>query len=452
MPANPWHDQRSFRLLCDLVASDRLVCLTGAGISVNLPQADNPSKKLPGWRDLLEQLSRRLRSKLNEVDRRDCDQLLNPCSGAGPISGRHLIMAASILRAASPKEFDKVFRRAIRTVEGSYSDTHAALLEMRPRGVVTFNYDNAHEAAAQKALAEPVPFQLLLPRDEEAFAQALSGKLEQPFLLKAHDSIDSANELILTQESYRHILAKAPAYSAFFQNLLTNFHFLVVGFGLDDPDFDLFVDTVVNQYGSPLHEHVVIRHQNQHGRNEVLLRRRYGFHTLYVSDWAHIPLILRDATRMPGPRLRATIKKCLSPVMKKRVDGHRELAELGPAGKAVASASLWGMMDEQVRKRDSFAISEIAYSLGRIDPRMNKDRLVNIVETAFHTDPVGRALTVLREALEPTDVRRLKLWRRRFAKTHLEGPRQARLLVYLDYLIEYVPNKYNSFKLPKKRR
>src|SRR5262249_41075233 len=147
-------------------------------------------------------------------------------------SGRHLIMAASILRSANPREFDRAFRQAITEKPGSYGETHAALLATQPRGIVTFNYDQAHEAAAKK---DPTlsHFRRILPTDEGEIVRVLSQRFAEPFLLKAHGSLGVRHELVLTQESYREILAKSPAYRAFFQSLLTNFHFLVVGFGLD---------------------------------------------------------------------------------------------------------------------------------------------------------------------------------------------------------------------------
>ena len=60
------HNDLAFRRLCDLVASDRLVCVTGAGISTGLQRDDGEA--LPNWWTLLDKLRGELRSQIDATD------------------------------------------------------------------------------------------------------------------------------------------------------------------------------------------------------------------------------------------------------------------------------------------------------------------------------------------------------------------------------------------------
>src|SRR5262249_55633163 len=150
-------------------------------------------------------------------------------------SGRLLIQAAALLRIADPTMFDETLTKAVTPQEQVTSDTHRAVCEMQPRGVFTFNYDTAHETAAGQYGFE---YQLLLPQEGAGkIVEALATGLMAPFLLKAHGSVGHrAEHLVLTAESYREFMARQPTYRALVQHILTEFHLVIVGFGLSDPD------------------------------------------------------------------------------------------------------------------------------------------------------------------------------------------------------------------------
>ena len=252
----PWRSQQAFDILCNIIASDSLVCITGAGVSFGLRRADGTGN-LPGWKDLLKSLFEELKSNIADQDLPDCESILTEDRPPGS----RLIELASIIRKNNEQEFDELFRPLVTPEQGGFSDTHAGLLKLQPRGIITFNYDSGHENAAKDM---SLPLDVFLPTDEDKFTSALNQRLSRPFLLKAHGSIDGDAPLVLTYESYRQLLVKSPAYRSFVQNILTNFHLLIVGFGLSDPDFDVFINTLVSQYGSPLREHVLIRGPHEH--------------------------------------------------------------------------------------------------------------------------------------------------------------------------------------------
>lgn len=424
-----------FPMLCDIANGNSLVAMTGAGISSRLVARYGPGT-LPGWYELIERLLHRFRAKLPIEDARDCDSILQEGTKA---PGSRLIEAASLLRKSCGARFDAAVRRENTPRVGQTSPTHRALLGLHPRGIITFNYDDAHENAAVGFRSK---FRLLLPAQEHAIRLALRQKLEGPFLLKAHGSIHGRAPLVLTYETYRDLLIRQPAYRAFLQAILTNYHLLIVGFGLADPDFDLFLNTIASTFGSPLQGHVVITHvDNSLPGREVELRRRYGIHTLLVKDFGEIPTLIDKAAKTAGPRLRSLLTQAIKGSLGERSRAHAGLRRLGPAGKECAQAWLRGRLGNE---RGVHYRSELAYSLGVLDASGNKGELMSIVESSRHSAPVARALTVLRPVLRPGDMKQIRGWTKKFQAKPLRGDPKNRLAAYCGYLEIYVPSKDQS--------
>jgi hypothetical protein len=122
---------------------------------------------------------------------------------------------------------------------------------------------------------------------------------------------------------------------------------------------------------------------------------------------------------------------------------HRGLRQLGPVGRFAAQEVLRRMLIEL--QHDAHLLSEVAYTLGDLAPRENKDVLMELVETELdrgRSDPPARALTVLRPALVPADIPQLQAWLPRAEALH--GDPDSRVAVYLRYLIVYVKYKFRS--------
>lgn len=472
-PRVNWQESAEFKTLCDLVATDALVCVTGAGISRSLKRKEpSPTGEttLPGWIPLLRELFEAVRQRmephsadsvarlLSSDDERPAvvklgelagqhvnrDEFVDQLRKLGPvIASRELITAATLIRQADPAGFDTAFSKAVTEAPGATTETHRALLELEPRGIVTFNYDQAHESAC-RGVRE---FKLLDPNSETAdadFSTALRNRLQDFFIVKAHGSnaVRGASGLTLTFDDYRTLIARNPAYRAFIQNLFTNFHLLLFGYGMDDPDFDLFLWTMVEQYGSPLHEHVVIRLASDANRKQVVERRLYGIQTLAINDWSEIPVVLRQASKSAGPKLEQTIGLCYAAENANRERGHTELEQLGPAGRKLAAARFIATLDDPAA--DSWTKSEAAYSLGVLGAAKHKQRLMKLIDDENAADILGRTLTQLRSALALDDIPKLQAWKARFENTPPDGDRPERILHYLAYLLCYLPHKFQS--------
>ena len=158
--------------------------------------------------------------------------------------------------------------------------------------------------------------------DDKKIKELLKGNLSKPFLLKAHGTFDKRETMVLTSESYRDLFNRYPYYKAFIQHIFTNYQLLIVGFGLSDPDFDILLQNMFSTFGSPIQEHVVIKHKSQKSPKDTLYRLRYGLNFLYVEDFEDMPLILRDASCHAGEILKKILKDCISPKIVERGEAH----------------------------------------------------------------------------------------------------------------------------------
>lgn len=455
----------AFATLCDVIASDRLVWMTGAGISQNVVR-ESDGGEVPGWKGLLTEVLKAREAAIGIAPElgTNLQALL-----AGKPPGRQLIEAATLLER-DWDDFDTAIRNAVRPadkqpkeVEASQKAIHDALLNVQPRGIVTLNYDDLHERALTRREELPSWTQLVPGEtsSDAQMAELLRDGLRSPFLLKAHGSIARRGPLVLSYETYRTLLGKDPAYRAFVQYLLTHHSLVIVGFGLSDPDFDLFFDTTAVQFGSPLQTHVLITRGPNSPRGgvaaargrEAMLRLRYGIVTHHVSNWSEIPSEINRAARTAGPALNRTLRSCVSRDINVRRRGHTALRSLGPAGTAVAIKVLSARI---ARTRETHHLSELVYSLGTVTPPTPalrtkiKETLLGLIEISQDREVVAHAIDRLDGFVKFDDLDRLERCRHQLMSRPLPiDPNHPddddRLPVYLDRLILRVRAEARTF-------
>lgn len=456
----------TFDTLCDIVASDRLVWMTGAGISLDVVR-ESDGGEVPNWKGLLTEVLKAREAAIGVEPqlRTNLRALL-----AGKPPGRQLIEAATLLER-DWDDFDTAIRNAVRPADKQPKQVkerqraiHDALLNVKPRGIVTLNYDDLHERALKRR-KELSDWTQLVPGDPSSDAQMaelLRYRLRSPFLLKAHGSITGAGPLVLSYDTYRTLLGKDPAYRAFVQYLLTHHSLVIVGFGLSDPDFDLFFDTIAVQFGSPLQTHVLITRAPSGRRGalsargrEATLRLRYGIVTHHVSDWSEIPGEINRAARTAGPALNRALHSCVARDINVRRDGHAALRSLGPAGTAVAIRVLLGRI---ARTRETHRLSELVYSLGAVTPSTPalgtkiKETLLDLIEKSENREVVAHAIDRLDGFVAIEDLDRLERCRHELPSRSLpldpsHPDDDDRLPVYLDRLILRIRAKARTFPM-----
>lgn len=445
-----WRENEAFDTLCEVVMQNRLICLTGAGISKGLKLEDGT--KAPDWKELLAELTKSLDDKLSKEQKKDINKLLTDKA-----IGEELIEAATILKKVDKDLFNKYFTKSIKLEKGAYSDTHKQLLRLCPNGIITYNYDEAHENAMTD-MGERGDWTVLTPYNETIIKEIILNRFEYKFLLKAHGTVNEEDNMVLTRDAYRDLFVKYPAYKAFLQNLFTNYQLLIVGFGFSDPDFDLLIKDIFSAYGSPIQKHIVIKHEKQKSSMDTFYKLRYGMSYLYVKNFADIPHILNDCISSGGRYMDDVVERCVSKEIKVRSKVHKEIRSMSLVGKRCLASKLIPKikeivgMEKQPAYDKSTELSELVYSFGQlldVDDAYKNFLIENIIEKSIDSEPVAHALTTISSYLVMDDIKKIDKWEKRIKENPFRTDKNNpdphnRTLIYCKYLKAYVEAKYAS--------
>jgi hypothetical protein len=360
-----------FGVLCDAVAYRRLVVVTGSGVSVGLAQPGSELTSLPTWHSVMTQLCARFAARLTPVAA-DVELLL----GARPRSSDYLIEAATLIReTVGVADYRDAVVELTTAPEDARSPLHDLIEDLEPLGIITFNYDLGHENAYRARRRERHRMKRAIYSDERKLRAVLSDDFRSRFLLKAHGCISRPKTIVLDRASYREVMARQPGYRAFAHHVLARFSALIVGFGLNDPDFEDLLQSFEANFGGGVGEHVYIWKRGQREDEEaraLVLRRRYGLACIFVDSFDEVRTVISEARTQMGPELRKTMSATLKrdedveEFRQIRRKAHIELARLSAAGARVAAASLIACVSDG--SAPVLVRAEAAYSLGKIRP------------------------------------------------------------------------------------
>ena len=359
-----------FGLLCDAVAYRRLVVVTGSGVSAALA-TDGAVSAPATWHAVLVQLRSRFAERLGE-HARELDLLLD----ARPRAADYLIEAATLVReAVGASEYRDAVVQLTAARPDARSMLHELIEELEPLGIITFNYDLGHENACRARRGEGHRLRRAVYSDERKLRAVLKDDFQSRFLLKAHGCISRPKTIVLDRASYREVMARQPGYRAFAQHVLARFSALIVGFGLNDPDFEDLLQSFEATFGGGVGEHVYIWKRGQREDEEaraLVLRRRYGLACLFVDSYEDVRNVIADARTQLGPGLERTIAAALKrgdavgEFREIRRRAHLALGRLSAAGASVAADALMRHVEDP--SLSILARAEAAYSLGKIRP------------------------------------------------------------------------------------
>lgn len=408
------HNNVNFKKLCDIVAKNNLVCLTGAGISLGLKV--KKYDKAPDWKSLLKNIKGQIEKQIDLTDNEQTDlsELLSKDA-----TGDHLIEAASMLFKKNEDLFYNALVDSVDLLENETSLTHERILDLCPRGIITFNYDVAHENSIKKANALD-DWRIILPKDNKAIIDILKSNISSPFLFKAHGTVNEPNTMVLTGTSYRTLFNQYPYYRAFMQHIFTNFNLLIIGFGLSDPDFDTLLQNMFSIFGSPIQEHIVIKHIKQKTPKDTLFKIRYGLNFIYVDDFNDIAELLEESTNFPGYVLEKILVDCCSNYELRR-KSHAEVKNLSNIGKQCLARILQKKIKANIalELKNDYSLntetSEYVYTYGIIasSTRMGeyKDFLIDeVINKSNFSEPIAHALVHLRDILERDEIDKVERW------------------------------------------
>lgn len=473
---NYWLSDPGFLYVADELAKDRVVFLTGAGISYSLP--GQSGSRLPSWRDLMLRLQHdaQRRSSLSAVDLADLHTLLD--NDRAPPTSAHFLEAASILAKAVGNDFADIIARETLTKTDVTTATHLAISRCQPRAIITYNYDEGHEAAIKKtALPGDSLWEIILAADpdvahsEKQIRVTLTPNGMRRKLIKAHGSVREPKSLVLTRESYREVLARRPAYRALLTHLFVNYTVVAVGFGMDDPDFQDSLDMLERDVGGHLGRHVFLTaaprppsdgdqaaraayhtQSADQERRDVLMRRRYGFEPLRCLDYEDVGKILTDLQSSAGPELRAIVEASIDPAIDARGAAHATLSRLSESG-ALRAIDL--IEKRLTSETDDWRAAEWCYSLGRIRPKQPRAKqiLQGVIRDRRGVRSLANAVIALVEYADRNDIAWLRseldAWR---ASPHPDeggalDPNQ-RVRAYFEYAIQKTTAKYAAWNDP----
>jgi hypothetical protein len=358
--------------------------------------------------------------------------------------------------------FNSNFVEAIMLADGQTSEVHKCLLELHPRGIITYNYDQAHESALDLRSAqekENEPWIVILPSEGDKTVELLRSKMKNKFLFKAHGTVDyPSDSMVLTRESFRALFVN-PGYRALLQNIFTNYHLLIVGFSLSDPDFDSLLQDVFSVYGSPVQDHVIIMHKNERSARHVIYKLRYGLHFLYVNEFEDIPRVLSDSMNELGSFLNCFADSCLSQDIAIRGRAHMDIRQLSASGKKCLANVFERRIKELISQETvagycgSNELSELVYTYGQLvseDPKYRKFLLEEVIEKSIDSEPVAHALIHLSSALEKHEIPIVERWVARFRPGYFrKDPNNPdpdhRVGVYANYLRVLLRAKYKTW-------
>ena len=407
--------------LRNAAAQGRLVIISGAGISGGLSRVDGST--LPNWTKLVAELRKAAdETRLSPADRQLLDILMP--AAARSLHGDTLIEASEILRRAfDPGKFERKIASLCRERKGETSEAHRAIASIAPAGVITFNYDRAHETAFRE---QSLDFESVLYSNDRRIKALLARRRSGPlFLLKAHGTITDPESLVLTSSSYRDVLSRCRPYRVLLQYALVHYTVLIVGFALRDRDFDHLLGTLEVELGKPEQRHVFIALRpaaTPEGLAEqaswAALTARFGVDPLYVDDFPQIPPLIRSIGEEPGPLIRQLVRRARSPVKAVREAVHDEIKMLGEIGRRQLRAAL---LEAIAGTADPLRRSELVYALGGVaDGEFEvARRLADEVVAAARdfgarqdlgpTELAAHALLVLRRIRLPDPVQRTRI-------------------------------------------
>jgi tetratricopeptide (TPR) repeat protein len=248
--SNPTYQELLGRVL---QSGASVVPFVGAGLSVY----GRRDERLPLWRELLERLiAEGLETGLIPDDG---DPVINAA-----LAARQYIRATDlILDALGEPTFRRVIQRELDDRHLEVPPAIAQLVGISWSLIVTTNLDRLIARAYLDHHGRPI--RTITSLDTHALAAALAGSATdaEPSLAQIHGDIDVYPSWRLTQSHYEQLL-RDPGYMEALKHLFLRKVFFV-GFGLQDGDFDLILETVAHIYPAGVGEFYALIERGRKG-------------------------------------------------------------------------------------------------------------------------------------------------------------------------------------------
>jgi NTP-dependent ternary conflict system VMAP-like protein/SIR2-like protein len=234
----------------DLVAAVRnqtVVPFVGAGLSVSVGRG-----VFPDWRELIERFAERLERESLVADAAAVREHLR--------NKRFPEAAELAVEKLTPARFNPVLEQAfgIQPPRDVDLSAVAALWSLRPRSVITTNYDDVLSWPIKLRSSQPYAPARLPPRivhnDDPDLLQRVAAPAtdDPPIVWHLHGSVQRPSTIILTEKQYLRLYGNDPQRVGLYafaldqlRSLVANRTLLFVGFSLDDPFIRAQLESIV---------------------------------------------------------------------------------------------------------------------------------------------------------------------------------------------------------------
>ena len=218
--------------LVDDVAQQRFVLFVGSGASKWAQP--NGGGNFKDWIGFLKEANKKL--KKNSKPQKIVDSLINQ---------QDYLLASEVLKKNLDTGWESLLTQEFQQA-ADISRLHKALIGLKPRIIVTTNFDKLIEGAWGLGSHDRYPT-VISKIDSEAFKLFRS---EENYLIKLHGSIDEPKGIVFDKTSYQSGAFGNPYYSEILSVLLLTHTFIFIGFSMTDPAVSLVVENAAYRYKS----------------------------------------------------------------------------------------------------------------------------------------------------------------------------------------------------------
>jgi len=220
------------------IAKGEVVPFIGAGISMGADLSGD--KKMPSYKELLNNLLEVARNKMNEKHYLACKDLIH--------EGKHLDVAELIERVLNTGDLYTLLRSQLNHLQPKPSVTHEILNLFDFEIILTSNYDRILETSLY-----PTP-EVVTYRDSVSLAILRQEKT--PFIFKIHGDLTRPDTIILGWSKYQELQSEknentyGKALKSFIQSILLDKTILFLGCSFDDSEYAEYFFNFSKEFGT----------------------------------------------------------------------------------------------------------------------------------------------------------------------------------------------------------
>lgn len=209
--------------LVDDVARQRFVVFVGAGASKWAEPTGGG--KFKDWVEFLSEANKKVKN------RRIRDLV------SQQISQNEYLFASELLKENLDNQWQQLLSQEFQQA-AEVSRLHKAIINLKPRIIITTNFDKLIEAAWTSAAGTSYPT-VITGVGSDAFKLFRN---DDKYLIKLHGSIDNPESVVFDKSSYQSGAFNNGYYADILTTLLLTHTFIFIGFSMNDPAISMLVE------------------------------------------------------------------------------------------------------------------------------------------------------------------------------------------------------------------